>query len=123
MAELADRHTLYQDSVQCVEAEIDFVDEAFKELRGRRAVLIREDFCGTANTSCEWVRRRRTNRAIGVDLDEEVVGWGRENNLAKLRGDASERIELRLEQDVVGRLIAKEQANWPRVALCLQKRM
>lgn len=97
MAQMHDRHTLYQDAVQCVEAEIDFVDDAFKELKGRRATLIREDFCGTANTSCEWVRRRRTNRAIGVDLDEEVLEWGRENNVGALRGDAKERVDLRLE--------------------------
>ncbi|MEM7404908.1 MAG: class I SAM-dependent methyltransferase [Pseudomonadota bacterium] len=83
-ADRADRHTLYQDSVQCVEAEIDFVDETFKQLRSRRAVRLREDFCGTANTSCEWVRRRRGNVAIGVDLDGEVLAWGREHNLGTL---------------------------------------
>ena len=97
MAQRADRHVLYQDAVQCVEAEIDFVDDTYKAIRGRRATLIREDFCGTANTSCEWVRRRRTNRAIGVDLDEEVLEWGREHNVGALRGDAADRVELRPE--------------------------
>lgn len=94
MASAADRHVLYQNSVQCVEAEIDFVDEAYRDARGRSAELIREDFCGTANTSCEWVRRRRTNRAIGVDLDEEVLAWGERNNIEKLRGDGKSRITL-----------------------------
>ena len=47
---------------------IDFVDDTFKDLPQAQRV-IREDFCGTANTSCEWVRRRSTNRAIGVGLD------------------------------------------------------
>ncbi len=84
MASKADRHVLYEDSVQCVEAEIDFIDETFKTLRNRRARLLREDFCGTANTSCEWVRRRKRNRAIGVDLDQEVQQWGRKHHLAKL---------------------------------------
>ncbi len=94
MASKADRHVLYQDSVQCVEAEIDFIDDTYKDIRGRRAELIREDFCGTACTSCEWIKRRRTNRAICVDLDTEVLGWGKENNIKKLRGDAKQRIEL-----------------------------
>ena len=68
MASKADRHVLYEDSVQCVEAEIDFIDETFKKLRSRTPRLLREDFCGTANTSCEWVRRRKRNRAIRVFL-------------------------------------------------------
>lgn len=93
MAERADRHVLYEKSVQCVEAEIDFVDETFTDLRERKARMLREDFCGTANTSCEWVRRRRTNHAIGVDLDADVLAWGRENNVAKL-GKAANRITL-----------------------------
>ena len=69
LAAQADRHALYQESVQCVESEIDMVDENFKKLRGRLAVTLREDFCGTANTSCEWVRRRPANVAVGIDLD------------------------------------------------------
>ena len=93
LANKADRHVLYEDSVQCVEAEIDFIDETFKTLRGRKAQLLREDFCGTANTSCEWVRRRKRNRAFGVDLDSEVQQWGKKHHLSKL-GQAQERVTL-----------------------------
>lgn len=99
-ADLADRHALYQEAVQDVEAEIDFVDETYQELRGRKAKLLREDFCGTANTACEWVRRRRNNRAIGVDLDREVLDWGREHNLKALSPAEQKRIEL-IEGDVL----------------------
>jgi len=98
-AERADKHVLYQDSVQCVEAEIDFVDETYKNLRGSLAKTLREDFCGTANTACEWIRRRSDNIAIGVDLDTDVLKWGRRNNVAKL-GRASKRISL-LAEDVM----------------------
>ena len=84
MAERADRHTLYEQAVQCAEAEIDFVDDAYAQLRGRRAAWLREDFCGTANTACEWVRRRTTNHAVGVDLDREVQEWGRQHHVASL---------------------------------------
>ncbi len=100
LAEQADRHVLYQQSVQCVEAEIDFVEETFRELRGRSARWLREDFCGTANTACEWVRRHRKNHAIGVDLDPEVLAWGREHNVAALPPAARRRIEL-LQGDVL----------------------
>jgi SAM-dependent methyltransferase len=93
MASKADVHALYQQAVQCVEAEIDFVDETFTSMRGRKARLLREDFCGTANTACEWVRRRAGNRAIAVDLDPDVLEWGRTHNVANL-GAAAERITL-----------------------------
>ncbi len=93
MAELADPHQLYEAAVQCAEAEIDFVDETFIALRGRKAKWLREDFCGTGNTACEWVRRRRTNHAIGVDLDADVQQWGRKHHDAAL-GTARNRVEL-----------------------------
>lgn len=94
-ASTSDRHVLYQQAVQNVEAEIDFVDETYKELRGRPATMLREDFCGTAHTSCEWVKRRATNHAIGVDLDPSVLEWGREHNLAALSDAARKRITLK----------------------------
>jgi SAM-dependent methyltransferase len=117
MAERADRHVLYEKSVQCVEAEIDFVDETFSKLRDRKAKILREDFCGTANTSCEWVRRRRTNHAIGVDLDADVLAWGRENNVAKL-GKAANRIALinddvlEVQNDPVDMVLAMNFSYW-----------
>lgn len=117
MASKADRHVLYEDSVQCVEAEIDFIDETFKTLRKRKAQLLREDFCGTANTSCEWVRRRKRNRAIGVDLDSEVQQWGRKHHLAKL-GQAQKHVTLlnenvlRVNNDPVDIVLAMNFSYW-----------
>lgn len=94
LASQADRHHLYELSVQCAEAEIDFVDATFKQLKNRRARLLREDFCGTANVCCEWVKRGHKRRAIGVDLDREVLDWGHHNNLGKLSRKQRERITL-----------------------------
>ena len=100
LADQADRHQLYEFSVQCAEAEIDFVDPTFKRLRGRKARLLREDFCGTANVCCEWVKRGHKRRAIGVDLDREVLDWGRINNLGRLSRKQRQRISL-LEDNVL----------------------
>lgn len=100
LADIADRHRLYELSVQCAEAEVDFVDHTFKKLRGRRAHLLREDFCGTANVCCEWVRRRKVNRAIGVDLDSEVLDWGRQHQIGKLKTSQQKRISL-LQENVL----------------------
>lgn len=100
MAVAADRHVCYQLSVQAVDAEIDFVDDTFKDLRGRRPEVIREDFCGTANSSCEFVKRRRTNRAYGVDLDGATLDWGREHNINGLSPAARKRVTL-LQENVL----------------------
>ncbi|MEJ2404882.1 MAG: class I SAM-dependent methyltransferase [Candidatus Thiodiazotropha sp.] len=97
LADQADRHRLYELSVQCSEAEIDFIDDTFKKLRKRRATRLREDFCGTANVCCEWVRRRKRNYAIGVDLDAEVLQWGRTHQLAELKPAERKRVSLREE--------------------------
>ena len=94
LAERADRHRLYELSVQYAESEIEFVDDTYKSLRSRRARLLREDFCGTANVSCEWAQLRKSNRAIGVDIDPEVLSWGREHNLSRLSPTAAKRVEL-----------------------------
>lgn len=98
-AATADRHELYQLSVQNVESEIDFVDATYLAIRGRHASLLREDFCGTGNTSCEWVRRRPDNRAVGLDIDAETLAWGRDNNIARLTQDQQPRVRLE-ERDV-----------------------
>ena len=100
IAATADRHEYYEKAVQCVESEIDMVDETFSEIRGRKARTLREDFCGTGNTSCEWVRRRKTNEAIGLDLDQEVLDWGIEHKVARLTAHQRGRVSL-VNQDVM----------------------
>lgn len=99
-AATADKHVLYQLSVQNVEAEVDFVDAEFENLRGRPARLIREDFCGTGNTSCEWIRRRESNQAIGLDIDRPTLDWGHEHLIANLTEEQASRVRL-LERDVL----------------------
>lgn len=94
LAERADRHVLYEKSVQDAEAEVDFVESTFRSLRGRRPESLREDFCGTANVCCEWVSRHRDTTAVGVDLDPEVLGWSREHRLPALKPAAASRLRL-----------------------------
>jgi cyclopropane fatty-acyl-phospholipid synthase-like methyltransferase len=94
MAEQADRHVLYEQSVQNVAEEYSFVNKTFRKLRGRRPRHVREDFCGTASMCCEWVRRRKGNTAVGVDIDPDVLDWGRKHNLSRLKPKARKRVRL-----------------------------
>jgi hypothetical protein len=91
---LPHKHVLYERSVQEPASEVDFVDRVFRKLRGRRASRLREDFCGTAAVACEWVRRRKTNTAVGLDLHQPTLDWGREHHIAKLRPEARSRVKL-----------------------------
>ena len=100
MAERADPHELYEESVQNVEEECLFISRTFKEIRGRDAKVFREDFCGTASASCEWTRLGDDYRSIGVDIDASVLEWGRNNRLIKLTDDQKTRITL-FESDVL----------------------
>ncbi|MBT8421580.1 MAG: class I SAM-dependent methyltransferase [Gammaproteobacteria bacterium] len=94
MAEQADRHELYEASVQNVGEECSFITRTFKTLRGRKPKSWREDFCGTASAACEWVRRNDDNTAIGVDLDPEVLEWGRNNRVSRLNPEQQARLKL-----------------------------
>ena len=94
LASIADRHELYELAVQCAEAEVDFVDDEFESLRGRKARFLKEDFCGSAQVCSEWVARRRSNQAIGVDLDNDVMTWGADRHISSLKAGQKKRIRL-----------------------------
>jgi SAM-dependent methyltransferase len=100
IAETADRHELYEESVQNAEFETDFVAGIYRNLRGAEARSLREDFCGTANAACEWVRKHPANTAVGVDLDPEVLSWGRRRHVERLKPRQAARISL-LNKDVL----------------------
>ncbi len=97
-AETADIHDLYQRSVQDPDSEVKFIDRLFRD-RGRPALSLREDFCGTALLCSRWVQTSEQRQALGIDLDPDVLAWGREHNVAPL-GASAKRLKL-LEQDVL----------------------
>ncbi|MGI9308222.1 MAG: class I SAM-dependent methyltransferase [Gammaproteobacteria bacterium] len=80
--------------MQNVAEECAFVRRIFKEVRGREPLVWREDFCGTASASCEWVRTGEDYRATGVDIDQDVLDWGREHRLNQLSLEQKARLSL-----------------------------
>ena len=100
MAEQADIHELYEQSVQNVEHEVEFLQKTFQDIRGRAARLLREDFCGTASAACEWVKQGPEHQSIGVDLDPSVLEWGRNHRVGRLPAADQARVQL-IESDVL----------------------
>jgi Methyltransferase domain len=94
LADRADRHRLYERSVQSTKEEVELITQFYAECRGRKPQVLREDFCGTARLACDWVRAGPRHRAIGVDIDPEVLAWGREHNLAALTPGQQRRLTL-----------------------------
>jgi SAM-dependent methyltransferase len=97
-AKTADKHVLYQLSVQAPDTEVDFLDTWFKKIRGKKPLSLREDFCGTAILCATWVKSSAERTATGIDIDPKVLAWGEKHNIMPL-GDDIERITL-LQQDV-----------------------
>lgn len=93
-ADTADRFELYEAAVQDPETEMEFVAEVYEEIRGRAARVLREDFCGSGWAACEWAKRDPENRAIGVDLDEDVLEWGRKRHWGALSPEEQARVKL-----------------------------
>jgi SAM-dependent methyltransferase len=92
-AKTADKHDLYQRSVQDATTEINFVDSVFRSLRGRTPASLCEDFCGTALLTAAWVKKSKERTAIGIDIDPKVLAWGTEHNLAPI-GEPGSRVTL-----------------------------
>lgn len=103
LASQADKYRCYQLSVQEPHHEVDFFVQAFKDRFKHAPVHLREDFCGTFAICCDWVKRHRDRTALGVDLDPEPLGWGREHNLSKLTDKQQQRVTV-VEADVRKRM-------------------
>lgn len=81
LAAKADRHALYERAVQDPAGDVKFFSRTYRKLRGHDPVSLREDFCGTAALCAAWARSAPERTAIGVDLSQETMDWGRRHHL------------------------------------------
>ena len=94
MTDLADPHVLYEKSVQSPDHDVPFLASYFQGYTGQPLRLLREDFCGTAAFSAFFVKAHSGNRAIGIDLDEATLQWGRMHNVSSLTAGQRRRLTL-----------------------------
>jgi len=89
-----DRHALYEKSVQSAANEVRYLEKFYLETNATvegptpKPLVLREDFCGTALLSHEWVTRDVERDAHGVDIDGEVIDWAIKHR------DGSDRLRL-----------------------------
>jgi SAM-dependent methyltransferase len=98
-AKTADRHRLYELSVQDTEVTIELIDTIFAHRSSRAARSLREDFCGTAQLCVDWILSDPARTAAGLDIDRPTLDWAKEHNVPRLGADVG-RLTL-LERDVL----------------------
>lgn len=91
-----DKYDLYRRAVQSPEDDVRFLREIYRKLKHREPKTLREDFCGTAAMSTEWVKLNKSHKAFGVDLDPEPVAYGEKHYLSALQPEQRQRIHLAL---------------------------
>ncbi len=92
-ARTADKHELYEESVQNPESDVKFLTRVFKKENGRLPLGLREDFCGTGFLCAEWVKSNPERFAVGIDLDRPTLDWGIDRHM-KPMGEPGDRVDL-----------------------------
>jgi hypothetical protein len=83
---------LYERAVQTPVEHVTLFGRIFEELRGRRAVSLREDFCGTFLLAKTWVTSGPARTAIALDLDRTALQDGRRRHQRRLAPGARRRL-------------------------------
>ena len=94
------KYRLYEEAVQSPEVHIDLVYSYHRQWGLPLPTRLREDFCGTFQIACEWVKRSPKNHALGLDLDPEPLAQGHIRHLSRLKDEARSRLSIQ-QRDVL----------------------
>lgn len=87
------KYRLYEQSVQCHESDISFLNQEFKNEFGKKPLSLREDFGGTAMLACDWIKQSTDHTAWAIDLDDEPVEYGKKTHHAALTDAEKSRMQ------------------------------
>lgn len=91
------KYELYEAAVQAPDYDVDFFQREYKKYSGnKKSITFREDFCGTGQLSCAWVKENKNYKAIGLDLDPEPVDYGKKVHLAALSKSEQKRMSYQM---------------------------
>jgi hypothetical protein len=91
---------LYEESVQSPNWQVHYLPQYHTYFHGKAPLSMREDFCGTAKISCEWVKQSPRHQAVGLDLDRETLKYAKKENISLLSSSQKKQIKL-LRQNVL----------------------
>ena len=93
-AKTANKYDLYEESVQNVDFEVEFISKIFKKKNKTACKTIREDFCASAKISSAWVQNNKDNIAYAVDLDQDILDFAKETFANTMSKNEFDRIKL-----------------------------
>ena len=93
-ANTANKYDLYEESVQNVDFEVDFIRKIYKSKNKVLCKSIREDFCASAKISSAWVQDNKNNVAYAVDFDREILDFAESSFSKNMSEDELKRINL-----------------------------
>lgn len=99
MASRADLHDLYEKAVQSPDSDVEFFEETYEAIRGKKPLALREDFCGTAKLATTWCLSDPQRSAVGIDIDAPTLASGKKRHLEANAAKLENRLQL-LEGDV-----------------------
>ena len=90
-----DKYYYYRLAVQSPETDVRFFRDKYRELNdGIDPKVLREDFCSTFSICCEWAKLGKDYRAVGVDLDDEPLAYGKTHYLSQMTAAQRQRVSL-----------------------------
>ncbi len=92
MLTIEEKYKLYENSVQCHDADIDFINEQFQNFHGRKPYILREDFGGTGMLACNWTKQSSEHLSYAVDLDPEPIQYGKKTHYSRLNEEQKNRM-------------------------------
>src|SRR5687767_5912351 len=95
-----DRYAYYEASVMDAVEFARLASMFYVDLRGKKPLHMREDFCGTFLNAVEWVKQSAKHTAIALDLDEKPLRYGRKHHLTRLKPGDRKRVKV-LKQNVM----------------------
>lgn len=94
LAERADRHVLYERAVQDPKGDARTLAKLYRRFRKEDALVLREDFCGTATLATHWAKSKPGRLAVGIDLDGPTLAWGQAHNIDEAGPQVASRVNL-----------------------------
>ncbi len=93
-AKNADKYQLYEESVQSVDFEVEFIKKMFKKYKRGICLDVREDFCATASISAAWVKDGNSRKAYAIDLEKKILQIAKKRINKSLSKEQLSRLKL-----------------------------
>ena len=93
-AKTANKYDLYEQSVQNVDFEVEFISKTFKKYNKSECTTLREDFCASAKISSAWVKSNPKTIAYAIDLDDDILRFAKKEFAGSLEKHQLSRVKL-----------------------------